>query len=157
MWSRPSRSLKSTVTALIRVSSVRYLIRSSWILCAATRLWRCSFAFRFNCSSSSYERARKLRNSFDMNLPISSKLFKSEPRTVPTPDGDRHRAVSLSRRFGSVKSKNRTAECKKRILERLDCRGARQRHSPGTPLSVLTVERLSASVPYAERHDDVSM
>src|SRR6266851_6780633 len=68
MCSRPSRSLKSTVTALMRFSSVRYLSRSSWILCTATRFLRCSFAFRFSCSNSSYERARKLRSSFDMNL-----------------------------------------------------------------------------------------
>src|SRR6266576_3395700 len=68
MCSRPSRSLKSTVTALMRFSSVRYLSRSSWTLCRATRFLRCSFAFRFSCSNSSYERARKLRSSFDMNL-----------------------------------------------------------------------------------------
>src|SRR5215475_13367739 len=68
MCSRPSRSLNNTVTALMRFSSVRYLMRSSWILCGATRFLRCSLALRFSCSSSSYDRERKLRNSVDMNL-----------------------------------------------------------------------------------------
>src|SRR6185436_6077609 len=70
MWRRPSRSLKRTVTALIRFSSVRYLRRSSWILCAATRFFRCSLAFKFRDSNSSYESERKLRSSFDMVLLI---------------------------------------------------------------------------------------
>src|SRR5215475_2464605 len=68
MCKRPSRSLNSTVTALMRFSSVKYLMRSSWTLCGATRFLRCSFAFRLSCSSSSYDRERKFRNSVDMNL-----------------------------------------------------------------------------------------
>src|SRR5712675_480007 len=68
MCSRPSRSLNNTVTALIRFSSVRYLSRSSWILWIATRFRRCSFACRFSSSSSSYESARKLRSSLDMDI-----------------------------------------------------------------------------------------
>src|SRR5450631_2795401 len=68
MCKRPSRSLKSRVTALMPFSSERYLIRSSWILWAATRFLRCSFASRFNSSSSSYDSARKFRSSLDMKL-----------------------------------------------------------------------------------------
>src|SRR5258708_20348553 len=68
MCKRPSRSLKRTVTALIGLSSVRDLIRSSWILWGATRFLRCSLAFKLSCSSSSYDNERKLRSSVDMNL-----------------------------------------------------------------------------------------
>src|SRR5882757_2961141 len=46
MCKRPSRSLKRTVTALMR----------------------CSLAFKLSCSSSSYDNERKLRSSVDMNL-----------------------------------------------------------------------------------------
>src|SRR5712692_8918065 len=68
MCRRPSRSLNSTVTAFMRFSSVRYLSRCSWILWAATRCLRCSFASRFNSSSSPYESIKKSRNSVDMDL-----------------------------------------------------------------------------------------
>src|SRR6266404_1074668 len=68
MCSRPSRSLKSTVTALMRFSSVKYLMRSSCTLCAATRSRRCFLAFRLSSSSSSYGSAKKLRSSFNMTL-----------------------------------------------------------------------------------------
>src|SRR5580658_5003549 len=68
MCSRPSRSLNSTVTALMRFSSVRYFSRCSWILCGATRSLRCCFDCRFSSSSSSYGRERKLRSSVDMHL-----------------------------------------------------------------------------------------
>src|SRR5579872_222934 len=59
MCRRPSRSLNITVTALIRFSSVRYLMRSSRILSSGTRLSRCSLACRFSSSSSPYESRRK--------------------------------------------------------------------------------------------------
>src|SRR5215468_3028072 len=72
MCSRPSRSLKRTVRALMRFSSVRYLIRSSRILSIETRFLRCSLALRLSSSSSSYERARKLRSSLDMDVPSVS-------------------------------------------------------------------------------------
>src|SRR6202161_1310899 len=68
MCKRPSRSLKSTVTALMRFSSVRYLMRSSWMVSAATRSRRCFLALRFSSSNSSYERDRKLRSSVVMFL-----------------------------------------------------------------------------------------
>src|SRR5712691_1828125 len=68
MCRRPSRSLKRTVSALMRFSSVRYLSRSSWILCGATRSRRCFLAFRFISSNSSYEIERKFRSSLDMLL-----------------------------------------------------------------------------------------
>src|SRR5579862_4122406 len=77
MCSRPSRSLKSTVTALIRFSSVRYLIRSSRILSLETRFLRCSFASRFRSSSSSYVSARKLRSSVGIDNPWGL-LFKCQ-------------------------------------------------------------------------------
>src|SRR5229473_1779556 len=70
MCNRPSRSLNSTVTALIRFSSVRYLSRCSLILSGATRFLRCSFASRFNSSSSSYDNARKFRSSLDNVSPF---------------------------------------------------------------------------------------
>src|ERR1700733_348836 len=63
MCSRPSRSENSTVTALIRLSSVRYLMRCSWILWAATRSVRCFLASRFSSSSSPYGSMRKSRRS----------------------------------------------------------------------------------------------
>src|ERR1700730_5927831 len=68
MCSRPSRSLNSTVTALMRFSSLKYLMRSSCTLCGATRSWRCFLAFKFNSSISSYGSAKKLRSSVDMSL-----------------------------------------------------------------------------------------
>src|SRR6266849_1616442 len=77
MCSRPSRSLKSTVTALMRFSSIKYLMRSSCTLCAATRSRRCFLAFRFSSSSSSYGSAKKLRSSFDISLlKVSCKEFR---------------------------------------------------------------------------------
>src|SRR6185437_10892174 len=68
MCRRPSRSLNMTVTALMRLSSVKYLSRSSWILWAGTRFLRCSFASRLSSSNSSYERVRKFLSSVDMEL-----------------------------------------------------------------------------------------
>src|SRR5579864_5003176 len=72
MCNRPSRSVKRTVRALTRFSSVRYLRRSSRILSSETRFLRCSLALRLSSSSSSYDRARKLRSSLDMDVPSVS-------------------------------------------------------------------------------------
>src|SRR5580698_7077808 len=68
MCNRPSRSLKSTVSALMRFSSVRYLSRSSRMVSRETRFLRSSFALRLRSSSSSYDNARKLRSSLDMDV-----------------------------------------------------------------------------------------
>src|SRR6266852_5233776 len=77
MCKRPSRSLNNTVTALMRFSSVKYLMRSSCTSCAATRSRRCFLAFRFSSSSSSYGSAKKLRSSFDISLlKVSCKEFR---------------------------------------------------------------------------------
>src|SRR5579862_6280060 len=70
MCNRPSRSLNSTVTALIRFSSVKYLIRCSLMFSAGIRFLRCSFASRFNSSSSSYDNARKFLSSLDNVSPF---------------------------------------------------------------------------------------
>src|SRR5579872_263607 len=63
MCRRPSRSVKSTVTALIRGSSVRYRRRSSCRSSIDTRLCRWRLAWRLSSSSSEYESIRKSRRS----------------------------------------------------------------------------------------------
>src|SRR5665647_423341 len=64
MWKRPSRSVKQTVTALIRFSSCRYFSRSSRMRSAGTRSSRWRLASRFISSSLSYGISRKSRSGF---------------------------------------------------------------------------------------------
>src|ERR1700759_356835 len=68
MCSRPSRSLNSTVTALMCFSSVRYFSRSSRMVSAGTRRLRWSLAAKLRSSSSEYDISMKLRSASDMLL-----------------------------------------------------------------------------------------
>src|SRR6266481_5763928 len=81
MCRRPSRSLNSTVTALIRFSSVRYLSRSSWIFPGATCLVRWSLALRFSSSNSAYDRLRKSCSPFNF---VSSRAVRPNVRLSET-------------------------------------------------------------------------
>src|SRR6266404_1075879 len=131
MCKRPSRSLKSTVTALMRFSSVRYLMRSSCTLCGATRSCRCFLAFRLSSSSSSYGRARKLRNSVDMSLLNLS--YKAIRGTTYRDKMDGHRAVSVSRCVSERQIEKPTSSQLKNKSHKLDFQIRLEPASRNTP------------------------